>query len=221
MAQVDLNTFSEHGNGTDQDNILVTEQGAIATAFFRPGEIIANKTLYTLGTGVTANYQTLTLPLNTATAIDCNRVTATHNLSFDATTSNAALQQQLLMEFETSTIVRFNQERRTGIMELLLTDFLPYTWAVTSSAAGVVSYAQIPKAFTTYQMQQALQFGLNQRVTIELIPPAGYVAAAYAAATTPYIPGTGNQLPVDGGTPVNRGFKIQMRFFTIQQDRKA
>lgn len=221
MNQVDLNTFSEHGNGTPEDNILVTEQGAIATAFFRPGDIIGNKQLYTLGNGVSQNYQSMTLPLQTATAIDANRVTCTHNLSFDTTTSNAALQQQLLMEFETSTIVQFNQERRTGIMELLLTDFLPYTWAVTASTAGVVSYIQIPKAFTTYQMQQALQFGLNQRVTINILPPAGYVAAAYAAATTPYIPGTGGQLPAIGGTPVDRAFKIQLRFFTIQQDRKV
>lgn len=224
MAEiVSVNDFSTHGQGNLMDNIFLGEQDMIGTIFFRPTEALTEKTFFTLGNDVSPSYQNVTFPINSASAYDAKVVLAQHNFRFDVTTSyDAALQQIALMEFEQATRIIVDQDKRTGVLEVSLADLLPYTWAVTASAAGVTSYTQIAKAFPSFQLTQILQLGFAQKIKVRMVPPTGLVFPAYAAAITPLIPGTGVLPAVSGtSTPADRGYSITIRFKSIEQVRKT
>jgi len=223
MAEsVSINDFSTHGQGNQMDNVLLTEQDLIGTIFFRPTETLREKKFFNLDESTASAYQNLKLPVTSATAYDAQRVTASHNFRFDVTTNyDAALQQNALMEFEKSTRIIIDQDKRSGILEVSLADLLPYTWVVTSSAAGVTSYTQVAKAFSTYQLQQKIQFGIAQKLSIRMVVPDGLVFPAYAAAITPLLPGSGLPAVSATSTPADRGYSITLRFKAIEQARKV
>lgn len=214
---VQYNAFTEHGQGSAMDNVILSEKKLVGTIPYRPGENVSSKKFFNLDSSVSSNYQTLKLPYSIAEAYDVKYVTASHNMQL--VNANAALAQVNLQTFEQTSRVRFDQDNRTGIFECTLADLLPYTWAQSATAAGVNQLVQIAKAFPSYELTQILQFGAAQDLSITFLPATGWVAAAYAATTTPFLPDLG--LAADGGTPANYGFMVQIGFLGIRQARKA
>lgn len=218
---VSINDFSEHGQGNAMDNVILTEQDLVGTIFFRPTETLKSKKFYNLDNSTPNAYQNLKLPVDSAYAYDAKFVTASHNFDFDMTSYNAALQQGVLMEFEKSTRIIVDQDKRSGILDVSLADLLPYTWVKTSNAAGTVSFTQVAKAFSTYELRQTIQFGIAQKLAITMVVPDGLTFPAYAAAATPLLPGSGLPAVSATSTPADRGWSITLRFKSIEQGRKV
>lgn len=224
MAEsVPIDDFSKHGQGSSQDNVLLTEMDLVGSIFYRPTDTLAQSQFFNLPQNTSDLWQNTTFPLTSAEAYDMQLLTIQHNFRFDVTTSyDAALQQSTLMAFEQASKFRFDQDKRTGVLEISIADLLPYTWAVTSSAAGVTSYVQISKAFSLYKLTQIIQLGIAQKIKMFFVPVTGLTFPAYSAAITPLIPGTGILPAVAAtSTPADRGYYITLRLKAIQQTRKT
>lgn len=210
--------YEGHGKRTDGQNEVVSMKNLLGTIFYRPDEQL-NRTrrFFALGeNNVSANWQTVSLPIRGAYRYDVDALCVEHNLILAASSATLLANHYKALEASTRIVVDDNKSKELYVFSM--SDLVGYRWHPAVAADGTFSVQQAVRQNQWMPLDEWIQFGTGGDLQIKFDPPAGntpFTCATYSSSTTPLLPDSG-LAAVSGGAAAERGFYVQLRMHSVE-----
>lgn len=176
------------------------------TVFFNPGDSLTDKSFFN-GDAKDPMYKTIGFPV-TSHFYQFNYISVSHDLVFDVTGANAALQNNLIRLFEQCSKIEFTKETKKIGEGFFINHLTENAWRVRSTSAAVAAgNVDVKDKFSSwYKLDNPILIGAGKQFYVELKAAKSMTLAAFSAAITPYYPAAANYLTTCG----TRGYSISV-----------